>query len=243
MAKTLGNIQTEIRIYLDEQSAADFLDSEVILAANRAYHEVASAVIEIYDEYYATTTPFTYAIVAQQQEYTIDSSLIHVERVEINYQPTTANSVATRALPVKMDAIRGNLANTSTTGSFVSPVYYIHGDIGAQKIGFLPVPQVADTTGKSISVWGISLPSDLVNVGDNVNIPYADRFVYLISLKAAAQLLRKGQQEEANAANYIQEYKNGLQELQTFLKNRISDDGDYIVDSALEDIDFQTTGI
>jgi len=77
LAKTLGNIQTEIRIYLDEQSAADFLDSEVILAANRAYHEVASAVIEIYDEYYATTTPFTYAIVAQQQEYTIDSSLIH----------------------------------------------------------------------------------------------------------------------------------------------------------------------
>jgi hypothetical protein len=56
-------------------------------------------------------------------------------------------------------------------------------------------------------------------------------------------MLRKGQQEEQNATNYMQEYDTGLQKMENFLKNRLSDDGDYIVDNASEDIDFQTTGI
>jgi hypothetical protein len=243
MAKTLADIQSEVRTYLDEATQADFLDAEITRSINHAYHEVASSVMDIYQEFYATLTPFTYAVVSGKQEYLIDPSLIRVERVEINYNPILANSVSSRAMPVKMDEIRGNLANTNTTGSFVSPIYYLHGDIGAQQIGFLPVPTISDTTGKSISVWGVSIPADLVNTTDNVNIPYADRFTYLISLKAAAQMLRKGQQEEQNATNYMQEYDTGLQKMENFLKNRLSDDGDYIVDNASEDIDFQTTGI
>jgi len=241
--KTLSDCQTKVRTYLDEAVQADFLDTEITSAINIAYHDVASSVMDIYQEFYATLVPFTYALVAGKQEYLIDSSLIRVERVEINYQPDVPNSVSGRAMPVKMDEVRGNLANTNATGSFVSPIYYLHGDIGAQQIGFLPVPTVSDTTGKSISVWGIALPSDLVKTTDNVNIPYADRFYYLICLSAAAQMLRKGQQEEQNAGNYIIEYTTGLQKMEDFLKNRLSDDGDYIVDSALDDIDFQTTGI
>ena len=242
MAKNLLACQTKTRTYLDEATQADFLDSEIISSVNIAYHDVASAVMDIFEEYYATITPFTYAVVAGKQEYQIDPSLIHVERAEINYNPVLVGSVTTRAMPVKMDEIRGNLANTNTTGSFVSPIYYVHGDIGAQQIGFLPVPTVSDTTGKSISVWGVALPQDLVYPTDNVNIPYADRFYYLISLYAAAQMLRKGQQEENVAGNYIAEYKAGLTDMQSFLKNRRSDDGDYIVDNALESLDFETTG-
>ena len=236
MAKTQGNLATETRIYLDESSQIDFLDTEVLLANNRAYHDMVGAVMDVYEEFYSITTPYTYAIVANQQEYTIASSLIKVTRVEINYQPTTSGSVAERALPIKKDEVRTRLADTSY--NLRSPGYYLHGNIGAQRIGFIPIPTVADTTGQSISVWGIDLPSDFTASGDNVNIPYADRFAYLISLKSAAQLLRKGQQEESVAGNYMQEYRAGVIDMQNFLKDRQSDDMQVIVDVMAENLDF-----
>lgn len=243
MAKTLADLQTETRTYLDEASQLDWLDTEVNTAINRAYHDVVGAVMEVFEGFYNTTTPFTYAVVANQQEYTVDSSLIKVTRVEINYSPTSTGSIATRCTPIKMDELRLNLANTNATGSYFNAGYYLNGNIGAQKIGFAPIPTVSDTTGQSISVWGIALPADLASTSDNVNVPYADRYAYLISLRAAAQLLRKGQQEEAYAARYIAEYDIGKKEMQTFLKERQSDSAWMIEDAALEDIDFETVVI
>lgn len=243
MAKTLANLQTEARIYLDEAVQTDWLDTEVTLTINRSYHETVAFVMEVYEQFYETTTPFTYAVQANVQEYTIDPTLIKVTRVEINYNPTVSGSQPSRCQPVKMDEIRRNLANTNGAGSFFSAGYYLHGNIGAQTIGFVPVPTSSDTTGKSISVWGIALPTDLVQTTDNVNIPYADRFAYLVALRAAAQLLRKGQQEEAVASRYLAEYRAGVQDMMTFLKERQSDDGWYIQDSVLEDIDFSTLEI
>lgn len=242
MAKLLSNVRTETRIYLDESSQADFLDTEVDLAINRSYHDVVGSVIEVYEDYYNTTTPFTYAIVANQQEYTIDSSIIKPTRVEINYDPQTASSVAVRAISIKLNEIRSNLNNTNSRYSFANPGYYIHGNIGAQKIGFIPIPTIADTSGQSISVWGIALPADLSAAGDNVNIPYADRFAYLVALRAAAQLLRKGQQEENNAQNYINEYQKGLIQMKSFLADRQADGVRMIQDALGEDIDFTTLG-
>lgn len=243
MAKTLTDLLTETRIYLDESSQLDFLDTEVTIAVNRAYHDVCAFVMSIYEQYYETITPFTYAIVANQQEYVIDSSLIKVTRVEINYNPTTSGSQSSRCEPIKMDEIRRNLANTTGSGSFFSAGYYLHGAIGVQTVGFIPIPTVSDLPGgKSISVWGIAMPSDLAGTA-NVNIPYADRFAYLVSLRAAAQLLRKGQQEESAAARYQGEYRQGILDLMNFLKDRQADDGWYIEDSLLEDIDFSTLEI
>lgn len=242
MAKQLSDLETEVRVYLDEATQADWLDSEVDTAINRAYHDVVSFVMEVYESFYETTSPFTYAIVANQQEYTIDPSLIKVTRVEINYNPTVSGSQSSRALSVSMDEIRRNLANTNSTGSSFSTGYYLHGSLGSQKIGFIPIPTSADTMGKSISVWGIALPSDLTG-GSDVNIPYADRFSYLVSLRAAAQLLRKGQQEEAAASRYLSEYRQGVQDLMTFIKRRQSDGAMMISDDILDDIDFEVLAL
>ena len=240
MAKTLQDLQTEVRTYLDEAVQEDWTDTQVTMAVNRAYHDVCAFVMEIYEQFYETTSPFTYAVVANQQEYLIDPSLIKVTRVEINYNPLVTGSQPSRVLSVKSDEILRNLANADNppNNTFASG-YYLHGSIGSQYIGFVPVPQVSDTTGQSISVWGIALPTDLVNSGDNVNIPYADRFSYLVSLKAAAQLLRKGQEEEAAAGNYINEYRAGIVDLMNFLKDRQADGGTFIEDDILDDIDFE----
>lgn len=242
MAKLLSDLQTETRTYLDEAVQTDWLDTEVISAINRAYHDVCSFVMEVYEQYYETTTPFTYSLVANQQEYTVDSSLIKITRVEVNFNPTVSGSQSSRLLSIKMDEVRRNLANTASTPSSFSSGYYIHGSIGTQTIGFIPIPTVGDTTGKSISVWGIALPTDLIT-GSNVNIPYADRFAYLVSLRAAAQLLRKGQQEESAASRYMAEYRQGCQDLMTFLKDRQADGGWYIEDSVLDDIDFEVLAL
>lgn len=241
--KTLANLQTTTRTYLDEVTALDWLDSEINTSNNFAYHKLAQKVMEVYDSWYETTTPFTYALIANQQEYTVDPTLIKITRVEVNYSPLQSGSTSSRAVPIKEDEVRGNLANTNNAGSFFSSAYYIHGNIGNQLVGLVPVPSVSDTTGKSLSVWGIAVPVDLVNGTDNVNIPWADNFSYLISLRAAAQLLRKGQQEENAAARYLAEYEAGVVDMQTFLKDRQSDDGQYIIDSALEQIDFSTLEI
>ena len=95
MAKVLSQLQTGVRVYLDESAQQDFLDSEVIRSINYAYHDVAKSVMEVYQLYYETVTPFTYTVIANQQEYVIDPSLIKITRVEINYKPTDANSTPT----------------------------------------------------------------------------------------------------------------------------------------------------
>ena len=239
----LSDLETEVRIYLDESVAADWLDSEVDLAINKSYHDVCAFVMETYEQFYETTTPFTYAVQANVQEYLIDPSLIKVTRVEINYNPTVTGSQSSRVLAVKSDEILRNLGNTDSPPNSFASGYYLHGPLGAQYIGFVPVPTSSDTTGKSISVWGIALPTDLVNDTDNVNIPYADRFSYLVSLKAAAQLLRKGQQEEGPAGGYINEYRAGIIDLMNFLKDRQADGGVFIEDSLMEDIDFEVLSL
>lgn len=246
MAKNFSQGQTDTRVFLDEASQLDFLDTEVKSAYNYAYHHTIQKVIEVYDDWYedVTVTPFSYAIVANQQEYTVDSSIIKVTRVEIDYNAGGSESKASRAIPIKKDEIRGNLGNTNNAGSFFSAGYYVRGNIGAQKIGFIPVPQASDTgNNKSIFVWGTVLPGDLVNGTDNVNIPWADNFARIIAKRAAGELLRKGQQEEAAAARYIAESDIELVDMQTFLKDRQSDDGQFITDSTLEQIDFSTLEI
>lgn len=123
----LSDLETEVRIYLDESVAADWLDSEVDLAINKSYHDVCAFVMETYEQFYETTTPFTYAVQANVQEYLIDPSLIKVTRVEINYNPTVTGSQSSRVLAVKSDEILRNLGNTDSPPNSFASGYYLHG--------------------------------------------------------------------------------------------------------------------
>lgn len=244
MAKLLSDLQAVTRQYLDEASALNWTNTDVNYDINFSYHWLIGKVINVYEKFYETTSAFNYAIVANQQEYAIDSSLIKVTRVEIDYNNGGSETKAARAVPVNSDEIRGNLGNQNNAGSFFAAGYYLHGNIGSQNIGFIPIPSTGDSgANKSIWVWGIQMPGDLVNTTDNVNIPYADNFSQIICKRAAGQLLRKGQQEEAAGARYIAEATIEATEMQEFLKDRIGDDGTYIIDSAIEQIDFSTLEI
>lgn len=240
MAKTFLDLQNFTRTYLDEVAPADWTSTEVNYAINMAYHDTVTRVVDIYEQYYETTTPFAYAVVANQQEYLIDSSLIKITRVEINYAPQQANSGPLRAIPVKMDEDLLNITNSAAQGAIFNAGYYIHGNQIAQYMGFIPMPTQSDTTGKSISVWGIATPPDLVLTTDIVNIPYVDTYWQYVALKAAGILLSKGQQSEAAASAYLQRYEVGMQQMQTFIKERQADGVLMIVDVELDNLDFST---
>ena len=237
--KTLANLRVGVRVYLDEVQEADYLDTEVDRSINYAYHQVITGIIGVYQGFRQTTTPFTYAVAANQQEYLIDATIIKPTRVEINFAPQQAGSSPLRALPVKMEEDLLNIANSATSGSVFNVGYYIHGDIGAQYIGFIPIPQQADTTGKSISVWGYVLPSDLVATTDVPLIPYVDAWGYLIELKAAEILMSKGQENEQVAAQYMNKYEVGLSKYVQFLYERQAEGVNMIEDAAGDNLDFE----
>lgn len=191
--------------------------------------------MEVYEEYYFTTTPYTYSTVANQQQYTIASTLLKVERVEVNLDPSVANSESQRATAIKMDEIPTNLNNSLLNGStFFNVGYYLIGNQSAQKIGFLPVPQNAGTD--NISVWGIDAPTDLVNTTDPVLMPYVDNFAQIITKIAAANLLKKGGQEVAAANDLLNESRQDILNYQTFIKERQSDGPLMIEEAAYDDI-------
>jgi len=237
MSKTLSNLQFGVRVYLDEANAADFLDTEVTRSINYGYMDVVRAVIGVHEDYFFTTTPKYISTVANQQEYSLDTTLVKIRRVEINYNPSDTNSTAQRATAIKTEEMPLRLnANSLGSSGLFSAGYYINGQQGSQIIGFSPVPQNSGTN--NASIWGIALPDELSAASDTIKIPAPDMFGYLIELRAAAILLRKGQQAENYAGKYMEEYRTGLVDMQNFLKERQSDGVWMISDAQYEDTIF-----
>lgn len=235
MAKTLNDLISNCRTILDEAQPADWTAAEVLYWINFAYQQLASKVMEVYEEFYFTTTPYTYSTIANQQEYTIASTLLKIERVEINLDPSNANSQAQRATAIKLEELPLNKNNNLLNGStFFNVGYYFIGNQSAQKIGFVPVPQNAGTN--NISVWGIEAPVDLVNTTDSVIIPFVDNFAQIIVKLAAANLLKKGQQEVQAADDLLKEAADDILNYQTFIKERQSDGPMMITEAAWDDI-------
>ena len=241
MAKTRLDLRTGVRMYLDEAAQAIFLDSELNASINYAYHTVVSDVMRIWEDYYTVTTPRQLSMVASQQEYPVDSDIIKITRVELNYSPTVANSQFIRAIAVKRDEALLALSTPATMGVMGSAAYYFYGKQQAQKIGFLPIPTVSDVSPtQSIRYWGIALPSDMTADTDAIDIPYADRFGELIEIGAAARMLSKGQQEETAGTKYIALFDKGRREMREFLSERSADGAQMIESQLAGSYDFQS---
>lgn len=242
MSKTLANLRNQTRMYLDESTQDDWKDDQVDIEINAGYHEVITAVMETYEKFYLITT--TFDSVADQQEYdTTDgfpSDLFKISRVELNFDVDNANSIPRRAKPVDINSVLRDLGNSALGISvFRNPAYYLYGSgtgSSGVKLGFIPIPTRTGTN--AIKVWYIQVQSDLSASTDNVNIPYADRYFKLISLYAAAQLLRKGQQEEIAAKAYMDEFMLGEERMKQQIEDRTADDTKQVIDTLGYDVDF-----
>ena len=239
MAKTLANLRSDTRTLLDEAVAADWTTGDVDRYINYAYHEVFTSIVSTFEDYYVKTTYID--TVADQQEYDQDdgvpTDLIKVRRIEINYDTSDSNASPKRALPVTLDDIRRDVGNTSLGITlWRNPAYYLYGIGSNSKLGFVPIPDENGTN--AIQLWYVYKPSDLSATSDEVDIPYSDRYGRLIAYGAAADLLRKGQQEEQAAAQYRLEFEAGLRKMRAELEDRRADDIRTVTDVGSADIFF-----
>lgn len=225
MAKIMQNAIDQTRSYLDESSAADWTSPEVNREVNAGYQRIITAVLETFENYYVTS--YTAASVNGQQEYALPTDFLKMRRVEVNYEPNTTGSVRQRAYPMDIDQVRRDLAVTTLGPSILrNPGYYIVGN----NIGFIPIPTVSSTGTDAIKIWYVQYQSDLSATTDVINIPYPDRFYSSIAKYAAAQLLRKGQQEELAARQLMDEFNNDLLEMKRQLEDRIEEETKSVID-------------
>lgn len=239
MAKVIADLRGQVRTYLDESSAADWTTAEVDREINVCYHTVYGAVVEVFEDYYLTTT--TMNVVVNQQEYgssdSFPSDFFKMRRVEINYNVPDSSSKPYRALPVIMDEVRRDLGNTVIATSVSrNAAYYLYGTGTSAKIGFIPIPTIAGSAG--IKLWYVKVLTDLSGSNTTVDIPYPDRFSWIISLGAAANLLRKGQQEETAAARYRQEFEVEIEKMKQALEDRVAEESKTIIEVTGDITDF-----
>lgn len=230
MAKTLLTLRNDVRHYLDENTEADWLDTDITRIVNKHYQRVVTAVVETYENYYITEA--TADTVANQQEYSLPTDFFKIRRVEIKYD---SSGTFSRALPADLDSVRVNLGNTNQgLGILRNPTYYIQGSY----IGFLPVPTAAGD--ENIKIWYIKQISDLSSDSSEINIPYPDRYYGIITKAAAAECLRKGQQEPVEAKRLEDEAQDDIDRMKRELEDRIAEEAKSVVDVSGESLDFGT---
>lgn len=235
LAKSLANLSAQTRTYLDEAAQADWTDTEVTREINAKYMEIYTAIVGVFEDYYSVKSQT--ASVANQEEYALPSDCYKVRRIEISYSPSDSSDIPRRALPVSMDSVLRDLGNSSLGITvYKNPSYYIRGTT----VGIIPAPTQAGST--AITLWYIKNISELSATTDTIDIPFPDRYGQLISLGAAATLLRKGQQEELVASKYFADYENGKVKMMEELEDRLADGNKQIVDTAGEDLDFGAPG-
>jgi hypothetical protein len=211
MAKTLASLRSECRMILDEVTEADWTDTQIDTEINYAYLEMYAAVVSVYEDYYRTlaTTP----LVADQQEYALPDDFYKVRRLEAKY---TSEDIYHKVKSYSFDQIaRGydtdSYANTSR------PIYELTGTL----LRILPVPTADMAAGIRLVYIATAIP--LASDTSAINIPFPDLYAKYISLGACAKLLKKGQQEEAVARGYNEEYQIGLEKMKNELEDRYAD--------------------
>lgn len=226
-------------MYLDETSPKEWTDTMIDTEINNAYMAMVTAVMSVFEDYYITKTNFD--TVADQQEYTISdgvpSDIFKTRRIEINYDTTVSNSYPVRALPVNIEAIKMSLSNANSINAVRATTNYYERGFGSAKVyGFLPIPSRNGTN--AVTLYYIPVIATLTDDTTVVNIPYPDRYAYLICKFAAAHCLRKGQMEEAVAKQYLAEFGGGVAQMQEELTPKIAEESKQIIDAIGENIDF-----
>ena len=235
MSKTLLTIRNDTRHYLDESTQSDWLDTDLTRVINKQYHRVVTSVIEVFEDYYLTES--TADTVANQQEYSLPTDFFKTRRVELNYDISDSNSSFSRCLPINIDEVRYNLGNTNIGATIVTNhSYYIQGDL----IGLIPIPSLAGD--EAIKIWYTKMQSDLTLDTDTINIPYPDRYYAIISKAAAAEALRKGQQEPVEAKRLEDESQSDIKRMQRELEDRVSEESKRVVDVTARNLDFGSQG-
>lgn len=224
--KTLKNIRNNVRMYLDEESAADWTDAQIDAQINVSYLKVYKAVISTFDDYYSTTYPFN--LTENIQEYALPSNFYKVQRLEVKLDADADDR--RKVIKKNFDSLTTQLSSTTYDKS--TPFYQIFGSY----IVLLPVPSETVISGGLLRY--VATVDDLDDDTDEINIPFADSNYDLIAVGAVSRLLKKGQQDMPSSRNFREEFDIGLIDLQNDLEDRYLDGPKEIVDIMGDDLNF-----
>lgn len=230
MAKTRSTLRTNIRMYLDEVSAADWSDSQINVEINYAYLRVYKAVVDVWEDHYRTRVKTS--MVASQNEYALPSDFYKLKRLEATYVSGQDRVKVRRfdfsQLPVAID-------ETSNYGSTASPIMELSG--GFLRILPVPINSVTD----AFLLHYIKQVAELDDDDDEIDIPFPDSYGKLVEIGAVAELLSKGQQEEEVSSKFVAKFEQGIEQMREELKDRIADGSPVILDVLGEDNAFDYT--
>lgn len=234
MSKTLANVRSQIRSYLDETTQSDWTDPEINKVINTYYHAVRTAVITTFEDYYITAT--TFDTTADKQEYTstdgVPTDIFKIRRVEVNFDVSNSNSNPVRMQPIfNMDAVRRDLGQANSVNSIRSGYggnYYTYGFESTLTIGFIPIPDKDGTD--AVKIWYVPVASDLSADASTLSLPYVDKNWLLVCYGAVAELLRFGAQESEEADKFERKFALGLDKMQEELEDREASNSKSILD-------------
>lgn len=226
-------------MFLDEVSPKEWTDTMIDTELNNGYMGMVTAVMTVFEDYYITKSAFN--TVAGQQEYTVadgvPADIFKTRRIEVNYNPTATNNYPVRALPVNIEAIKMSLTNANSINAVRATTnYYERGFESSKVYGFLPIPSQSGTN--AVIIYYVPIISPMTIDTSTINVPYADRYGYLLCKFAAAHCLRKGQMEENVAKQYLAEYGGGILQMQEELTPKIAEESKQIIDAVGDNIDF-----
>lgn len=231
------NLVAQTRMFLDEVSEKSWKETEVEREVNYSYQDFVSGVVTTYEDFYLAKND--YNLVNLQQEYGIadglPSNILKIRRIETCYDTINNPTAYRKAVPIDITQVRDSMTNTGR-GSLRFSYYYVYGFGSNIKIGTIPIPQQNSTNG--LRLWHVDTVSNLILPADTINIPNPDRYGRGIALQASGVLLRKGQQEDANASRYLAEAEGLKEKMKEELMDRVADDQKVIIDSIGFNTDF-----
>jgi len=199
---TLTEIQTLLRLYINDQNSERWSDANLLPFINRAQADIQNLVDE-QDEHFFSACK-TYSVVADRDgyEFTLPTDCKRIMQVE---RLTTTKPVPCTWVEFGMRHVEP-VPDTLQIGSLSSPRCYLRGT----KVGV-----VAPADSYTLRMWYIKRLTDLSAGGDVSEIPL--EFHGLLALHAARMILLS---EGRDFEQWEKEYNEGMARIPMSLKSR-----------------------
>jgi len=173
---TLAQIRARVRRFIDEPVQANYTDSDINYAINRAQQEVATEISLVDEKYFVNTTPTTITSVAGQRFYPLASDFWKLTRLED----------AQTGLRLEFDDFA---AQNNYWSDMVPPL------VASNQIGYsvsimgnsLAINPTPTTSGITCQYWYVPVLPDMSSDSDTSSIPVM--FIDLLSIAAAIDML------------------------------------------------------
>lgn len=213
MAYTFVNSQSDVGSYINQDVSDDtktVTGTEVKRWLNIAYKQMQNALLSANQDYYLQES---YAdLVASQNDYSLPTDTLKLQRVEIGYESADDRVVADK---IELN----NMREDAYTGSTQTPYFAVHKNL----IRLFPTPPINVTDG--LRIFYYPLITELSADGNTYDLPKG--YEYLPAYFAAANAKMKlGLFDEASS--FMNQFNAGVADMVVEVIERVDDNNTFI---------------